>query len=304
MKKTFSVFIFLCAGILHAQDIHFSMPYSSGTNLNPALAGAFRSSKIYFNYQNEWPDISGTNVTTSLNYDRYIPVLGGGIGLSCINSSWSQGACRRFLVNGIYSKRISVSRDLIVCPAIEGSYGQNSLDWKQMNTGSGIVYTQNKQVVSYPDFSTGILGYTRHWNMGVSFSHITQPEEGFGTNRLPMRFVAHGSIDLLCYDTVRTVILAPSVLFVSQDDYKMLRIGLAFQYGRLAVGIAGSSNNQVVGSLGYRTGRIRLGYSYDVHISKLGIIAAGSHEITFSFAFRFRARRACFRANWFSTASF
>src|SRR3974390_955108 len=68
-----------------AQDPHFTQFYANPIYLNPAFAGSHRCPRVVFNYRNQWPNITGTFVTTSFSYDMRVEALSGGLGFHFLN---------------------------------------------------------------------------------------------------------------------------------------------------------------------------------------------------------------------------
>ena len=95
MKKCYSfLMLAICLLALNtakAQDPQFTQFYANPLYLNPALAGSNICPRICINYRNQWPGISGTYVTTSASFDRYIFGIKSGIGVLVTNDAAGQG---------------------------------------------------------------------------------------------------------------------------------------------------------------------------------------------------------------------
>lgn len=78
MKKVLLFAVGIClAGLVSAQDIHFSQFYMSPLNLNPALTGVMNCNmRVVGNYRNQYASILKSNAfnTYSVSYDQKIPV--------------------------------------------------------------------------------------------------------------------------------------------------------------------------------------------------------------------------------------
>jgi type IX secretion system PorP/SprF family membrane protein len=65
------------AGLISAQDIHFSQFYMSPLNLNPAMTGVMNcNNRLIVNYRNQWAGVLGADAynTFSASYDQKITV--------------------------------------------------------------------------------------------------------------------------------------------------------------------------------------------------------------------------------------
>src|SRR3989337_2005993 len=97
MLKRFAIalcevgFLFLFSEKSSAQDPHFTQFYANPLYLNPAFAGSHKCPRIIFNYRNQWPNISGTFVSTSFSYDMRVEAVSGGLGIHFLNDRAGQG---------------------------------------------------------------------------------------------------------------------------------------------------------------------------------------------------------------------
>ena len=79
-----------------------------------------------------------------------------------------------------------------------------TLDWGDLKFGDmidpqyGFIYPTNEDInnnpttVSFPDFSFGMLGYSKNFFAGFSAHHLTQPNQGFiSESELPTKLTAH-----------------------------------------------------------------------------------------------------------------
>jgi hypothetical protein len=100
--------------------------------------------------------------------------------------------------------------------------------------------------------------------------------------------------------------LSPNLLYLHQQDINQMNIGMYLGRGPLVGGLwyrtSVGKGEKVLGSdaiiilLGIQQGLLRIGYSYDVTVSKLANASAGSHEISLGFQFECRPKKKKFRA--------
>lgn len=169
-KIKYSWISFLCLELLYlscnAQDPQFTQFYANPIYLNPAFAGSNYCPRICLNYRNQWPNLSGTYVTYSMSYDRYIKALAGGIGVLVTTDDQARGTLKTTTASFIYSYNIRVSRTLSINAALQATYFQKTLDRTKLSFGDmidprrGFVWNTNEIVPSQTkrnaDFSAGI----------------------------------------------------------------------------------------------------------------------------------------------------
>ena len=292
---------------IFAQDPEFTQFYSNPLYLNPALAGTARCPRVCLNYRNQWPGISGTYVTYSASYDQHIYAIGGGLGLLITNDKAGQGTLTTTNVSGIYSYQLPLTREFSMKFGVQATYFQKSIDWSKLTFGDmiderrGFVYNTNEEQKlsskSNVDFSAGILGYSSRYFFGFAAHHLTQPDEGLlgGPSKLPMKLTGHAGATLPIGDKGSATFISPNVLFQKQQNFQQLNLGLYFTKGSMVAGLWYRNQDSFIAVVGFQQHFFKVGYSYDVTISKLTNTTAGSHELSFSIQFECRQVKKNYR---------
>ncbi len=297
MKKLYAIILLLqhvlTYNYVKAQDPQFTQFYANPLYLNPALAGANICPRVCINYRNEWPGISGTYVTTSASFDRYIYGIKSGVGVLVTNDVAGQGTLRTTNVSGIYSYQLPVTREFSINFGLKATYGQKSVDWSKLTFGDmiedkhGFIYTTNEMPgrlkKSFVDFSAGIVGFSKRYFAGFAVDHLAQPDEGLiYTSKLPVKFTGHAGA---VFKLGEEASISPNILYQKQQDFQQLNLGLYVTKGALVGGLWYRNNDSFILLLGVQHGVFKLGYSYDVTISKLTNVTAGSHELSVGLQF-------------------
>lgn len=291
---------------LFAQDPEFTQFYANPLYLNPALAGTARCPRVNLNYRNQWPGISGTYVTYSASYDQHVDVIAGGLGLLVTNDNAGQGTLRTTNVSGMYSYLLNVSREFSLKFGAQATFFQKSIDWNKLTFGDmidarrGFVYNTNEipglNSKSGVDFSAGILGYSKRYFFGFAAHHLTQPDEGLlGPSKLPMKITGHAGAALPVGGKGSQTIISPNVLYQKQQDFQQLNLGLYVTKGSVVAGLWYRNQDAFIAVIGFQQHFFKIGYSYDVTISKLTNATAGSHELSFSLQFECKPKKKKFR---------
>ena len=309
MKKLLLVLIFGMITVLSmAQDPEFSQFYAAPLYLNPAFAGSVRCPRITMNYRNQWPAILGQFTTYDVEYDQYISSLNGGIGIMAWKDNAGSGTISTTNFSGIYSYQMNLSRDFTVNAGFQAAYMQKNLDWSKLTFGDqidpryGFIYTTQevapKGQSSFLDLSAGLLGYTNEFYGGISVDHLTQPNEGFisGSTPLPMKFTGHFGAMIPMDDSRRnTSYISPNILFVQQQDFQQINLGLYISRGPLVGGLWYRFGDAIIALIGVSTNGLKIGYSYDITVNKLSNATGGAHEISLSYQFECHPHKRRFR---------
>lgn len=291
-------------------DPHFSQFYANPLYLNPAFAGSNICPRVILNYRNQWPSIPGF-VTYNASYDQYFDAIHGGLGLLVNNDNEGSGTISTTTVNALYAYNLDVTQKFSIKAGFEASYFWNKLDWNKLTFGDqisptyGFIYSTqerppDKLSKSSVDFSAGILGYSEKYYFGFAADHLTEPNVGFySTSNYPRKYTGHAGciIALESNDNGTTRVtqpstLSPNVLYMKQQDFEEINYGIYFNkypfvggvWYRQSIGV-NPMGDAVIVLVGLQTGVIKLGYSYDITVSKLTLAAGGAHEISFAFHF-------------------
>lgn len=291
---------------LFAQDPEFTQFYANPLYLNPALAGTARCPRVNLNYRNQWPGIQGTYVTYSASYDQHFDAIGGGVGLLVINDKAGQGTLTTTNVSGIYSYLLNVTREFSLKFGMQATFFQKSIDWSKLTFGDmiderrGFVYNTNEvqklSSRSGVDFSAGVFGYSKRYFFGFAANHLTQPDEGLlGRSTLPMKLTAHAGAMLPIGDKSSQTFISPNILFQQQQNFQQLNLGMYVMKGSIVGGLWYRNQDSFIAVIGFQQHFFKIGYSYDVTVSKLTSATAGSHEISFSLQFECKPKKKKFR---------
>jgi len=305
-----AVSLLFFANIATAQDPIFTQFYANPLYLNPAFAGTDYCPRVSLNYRNQWPGISGSFITTSASYDQHVDALNGGIGLLVWNDRAGEGTLTTTNVSGIYSYEIPVTRKFSVRAGVQVTWAQKSLNWSKLTFGDqihsrrGFIFNtqeiQRDQTANYVDFSAGLIGFSEKYFGGISVNHLTEPNESVvqGTSPLPRKYTVHGGINIpLRSGNVRApkTFISPNIIIQLQGKALQTNLGMYVSRGPLIAGLWYRVNESIIALLGFQTGIMKFGYSYDITVSKLTNTTAGSHEISLGFQFNCKPKRRSFR---------
>ncbi|MEK6615432.1 MAG: PorP/SprF family type IX secretion system membrane protein, partial [Bacteroidota bacterium] len=234
---------------IKAQDPHFTQFYANPIYLNPAFAGSHRCPRVIFNYRNQWPNIPGTFVTTSFSYDKRVEAVSGGLGIHFLNDRAGLGTMNLTRFSLIYAYQLTITREFSMAFGLQATYSQKKLDWSKLTFGDmidpkyGFIYntleTKNVEVVSYPDFSAGMLGFSKRFYAGFAAFHLTEPEEAFLTSKspLPMKFTGHAGAVIPLDGRYGKTHISPNIIYQQQRDFRELNVGLYLTKGPITGGL-------------------------------------------------------------------
>ena len=304
--------VFILIGLkAKAQDPEFSQFYANPLYLNPAYAGSTECGRLGLNYRNQYPSLSNAYVTYNLSYDQNLPDINSGFGVLVMNDAQGDGGLVRTSASLFYSYNLQVTSEMFLRFGIRAGYYQEKLNWdkfifaSQINPTTGNIDPNSGESppesnnISTVDFSTGIiLSNLDEYFIGIAVDHLTQPNLTFYDNddsKLPMKFTVNGGLVInatqggLGYGRIDDILIQPNILYMQQDQFHQLNVGLYVNKHPIVVGAWFRHNfenpDAVVALIGLTFDNIKVGYSYDFTVSQVGGQAGGAHEISFSWSF-------------------
>ena len=151
------------------------------------------------------------------------------------------------------------------------------------------------------DASAGVVGFSKHFFFGFAAHHLNMPNESMivGESKLPMRFTAHAGakIDLGSQSKYNNkTSIMPNIIYQYQNGFQELALGTYIRYGVFTAGAWYRNRDAFILSIGISTERFKLGYSYDVTVSKLNNgVSGGSHEVSMGIMLNCKDKPPTFR---------
>jgi len=296
-----------------AQDLIFSQYYNSPLHLNPAFAGTTSYPQFTANYRLQWPSYNKVYETYAVTADQAIGNLNSGFGFIAISDSQGDGTIKATKFAGIYSYRARFKEDWQIKFGLEVGYHQNRLDWDKLIFSDQIdpfLGPFNSMGVPFPssevqpqslrngflDVNLGMLLYNPKFYVGLSLDHVNSPYAGFTESSrsntaesLPVMYTLNAGFQIVLEKDNKgnpSTFISPNALFAHQSGFTQINAGAYMQIRQLFGGVwfrhTLSNVDAVIFSMGVDLNNIKIGYSFDLTVSSLGLETGGSHEIGIS----------------------
>ena len=304
MKKAF---LFLLLTVIFSrsfgQDAEYSQFYANPLFLNPAFTGTSEAPRLAVNYRNQWPQKGSTYINYSVSYDQFLQKMKGGLGFQFQNNKELNGLVETSSAYLFYSHHMKVNERLFFDAGLQAGMAYKKLDYNRLifpdmidqltgeNYPGQMEQPENSSLV-YPDFGIGAMGQYDSYFFGASLMHLTQPGESVFTGdqrgKLPMKITVHAGArthklhrGLLSKEFT----VSPNIIYQKQGAFQQINLGIYLLEKSLAGGIWYRQNltmqpDAVIVMLGIMRQRFKIGYSYDLTLSKLSNYSSGSHEIS------------------------
>ncbi len=310
----FCVFVVVGYQPLRAQAVELSQYWSAPLHVNPAMAGISYGPRVSANYRNQWPSLgdgfNGGFVTYMVGVDGYIPKAHSGIGILYTGDYIANGLLSSNKMTLSYALQIKLSKKVGMRIGIEGAFIQQHLKWNELQfydmidpyTGFYNNVTQlnptnepspGRTTTYRGDAGAGVLFFSDKLYGGFSIRNLLMPGTSFfdkSSESMPFRMVAHlGSHFNIKHErnSRYNIFVSPNVLVANQGRSIQVNAGLMAGVSVVYFGswfrYAYNNPDALILLLGFRKGKFRLGYSYDITISKLSGRTGGSHELSLVF---------------------
>ena len=319
MNRRYAILIVAVVSMLttKGQDPQFSQFYATPTYMSPAFAGTSLQSRFGMAYRNQWPSIPGAFVTYNFAFDHYMKNLNSGIGILATHDKAGSGGLRYTSVSAQYAYEIELKRKTFIRPALQVGYVSHAVDYTKLVFGdqllngseTGSLDAYQGQGISYMDAAAGILYFTPNYWLGASVHHLNEPNQSllFAEANLPRKLSVHGGYR----HRIKTALIKEKGQFIvaafnyrAQDKFDQLDLGAYYEMEPFSVGLwyrglpliksyepTYGNNDAVAISFGYEVNDLRIGYSYDLTISKLVSNTGGAHELTLVYEIADRRRK-------------
>lgn len=296
----------LLSTLLKAQDPQFTQFYAAPMYLNPAFTGVTYEHRFVVNYRNQWPGIKKTYQTYMASYDYNMSEINSGIGITAMQDRAGTAGLTHTQFGVNYAYHFKVNKFAEIRLGANLNYNMKRLDFSklkfndQISTGSGTsLEAANYEQLNFMDFAAGaLLNSTGYW-LGLSAKHLTQPNSSLTGDRvpLPLNLSLHGGYRFIMEQKTKELkrYISPAFNYRHEQKYDQLDIGIYYYHLPLNVGLwyrglpfkkyaaTYSSREAIAVLIGFDLAEynLRVGYSYDITVSKLGMSnSMGAHEIS------------------------
>ena len=290
-----------------AQDVQFSQLFADRLYLNPAYAGAQYCPRISLSYRNQWVGIQFPFQTYSVSYAQYSETLKGGIAVRLMSDNQAD-VFQQFNADVIYAHHVKFNTAGILSFAFEVSLFQRSVNTDELvfadmiDPRYGVIYSNTENIdiqpLLTPDFSVGVLYNYKYYFAGINISHIPQNIVQNHNVYLPVKVLAHAgaAIPFRGNDPRNPVfVIEPNIIYINQQAFNMLYYGMYFDVSNVSMGAFFRQDlkmhfDALVLSLHMDIKHLKIGYSYDVTLSRLFKHSWGTHELSLVYLFNCRKK--------------
>jgi type IX secretion system PorP/SprF family membrane protein len=296
---------------VNAQDMHFTQYNAAPTSINPGYAGATGQARAVTLYRAQWASLPQAYTGFHFAYDRPTFNHNGGLGILISHEEAGAGALRSSRVALQYAYEFKLGPRTFVRPALQAGIvsravnlnGLTFMDQLLRNDAATTLEQGLGTGKQYMDVGTGVLIVSHKSWLGFSADHLNTPNHSISheyAEKLNMKFSVHGGgrIGLGHGPKARnTKDIVFAFNYTNQGLFDQLDLGTYYDLNIMTIGVwyrgipilqqAADESldiDAVSFIFGFGNKLWRMGYSYDLTLSKLGIATSGgSHEISLKY---------------------
>lgn len=306
--KVYVLLLMIVSFVGKSQDNHYSQFYANKIYLNPAFAGTDVCPRVILGFRDQWPGLSGEYVSYTASYDQSINGLGFGVLFN--GDDAGRGVLKTNNISTIISPKVRISQYLTLSVALEAGIIQKRLDHSTLTypsqfTQNGMIQGAPQEILEdksrlSPDFSSGLLLYSKHVYAGYSIHHMFTPNISLLNSVEPLyrRHTGHIGVNILLPEKNpqkrRKGLgpkLSPQIIYQQQGPAYELNLGMYYSKNNFTTGLYYRNDDALVLLFGANTKKFSFGFSYDVTVSKLANNTLGAFELSTAYKFKCRQRR-------------
>lgn len=282
------------------QDPQFTQYMFNPSSFNPAAAGEMDAWVSTLNVRNQWVNLPGAPI--SQIFTSHIPIykISSGAGLSVMNDIAGQQRNTGLTAMYAFHKRFRTST---LSMGVSGGFVQQQLNGGKLITPTGnyegivdhndpnLPVTTKTELL--PDAAAGLYFFGKNLKIGASATHLLLPlQASKETAETDVQYNPNAYVYVgYDIDVTDRLIITPSVLYKTDLKASIVDINTIFTFNQnilAGASFRGYANSRydaaaLIAGLNV-TDNWRISYSYDITLSELNSVSAGSHEVVLRYS--------------------
>ncbi len=273
--------------MLAQNDAQTSMYWATPTLYNPATAGSDSALHVTAFDRMQWVGVEGAPQTFFVSVDAPFRLFRKrlGAGISVLNDQAGLFKTTYVNVQFDYSMHLLGGR---LALGLQPGFVNQSFSGGDVSIPSGDAWDPRDTSIPSSDVSgkgfdlgLGIYFERGYWYGGLSAQHLNATEielADYAYSQLETTYYFHAGGNIPVKRTL--FVLQPSVLVKTTFQFTQCDFSFRVRWNdKFFGGVSYRPADAVVVMVGADIGSVRLGYAYDIGISRFGMASGGSHEI-------------------------
>ncbi len=285
LLKLFAICMFSAASVHAQQDPMVSQYMFNGLYLNPAYAGSHDYWSSTLTFRNQWVGLEGAPETAIAAVDGPISAKNMGLGLILLHDKIGVTRQNTAILN--YAYQLKLNKNSKLAFGINAGFSQFNARLTDLTVwDQDQVFDSDITSKVIPRLGVGAYYFGKKHYVGISIPTLFayQKDLNFNFDLSRASFLRRHYLLTAGYvfDVAKNLKLKPSVLFKYVENTPLevdFNLSAVYQ-NKFWLGTSFRTYDAVAVILEYQTNSFfRVGYSYDITVSKLRKYSNGSHEI-------------------------
>ncbi len=280
-------------GLKAQQDAMYTQYMENLSTINPAYAGCKDMLSMMVISRNQWVTLPNAPITRTLTMHSPVKQTNMGLGLSFLSDQ--VGPVKQTGLYFDYSYKLYFSNRRNLSLGLKGgvNFYDAGLSGLETNESGDPVFASDINRRFLPNLGIGTFFHTDRYYLGLSIPKLienTINKEGVSSLGISREKIHIFFMAGYVFDVNRIVKFKPSILtkYVRNAPVSFDLNGMFLFYDKLWLGAMCRLGDSFGGLLQLQvTSQMKIGYSYDLTISRLGAFNNGTHEIMVSYDFSY-----------------
>lgn len=263
----------------NSKDIYYHTPGMQSLDVNFGSVGSLLTPRLQTITRAQWTGRDNQQFSNQLSFDTYVKSIRGGIGVQLNHVYYGGGAYQIGQFALMYSPKITVSKNVVLEPAIRFKMGNKTLRNQKMIPGqlveldrqnarmyNGENIQSKTQELWYKDIGFALMTNTKWFSAGVQIDNVGRHYNNvYNSNGENDRQGYHFTTTVGTDYVSRTKIFSfsPYIMYQKVENLSEIWGGSIFRYKKLTMGGGFSSHGDYAGSIGIKTNRLMITYAID-----------------------------------------
>jgi hypothetical protein len=266
-------------GLTNSKDIYYHTPGMQTLDVNFGTVGSLLQPRLQTVSRAQWTGHGNQQVANQISFDTYVKDIRGGIGVQLNHVYYGKGAYQVGQFALIYSPKFSLSKNVVIEPAIRFKMGNKrvfnqklvpgqmvEIDRRNEGLYSSEVVNSSTQDLWYKDVGFALMSNTKWFSAGVQIDNIGKHYSNVFENSDKNDYAGRHITATIGTDYVsrsKLFSFSPYIMYQKMENLSEIWGGSNFRYKNFILGGGISSLGDYAGSIGLKSKRLMITYGID-----------------------------------------
>jgi hypothetical protein len=265
--------------LTNSKDIYYHTPGMQALDVNFGSVGSLLVPRIQSLSRAQWTGHGNQQIYNQISFDTYVREIRGGIGVQLNHVHYGNGAYQVGQFALMYSPKFSVTKNVVLEPAIRFKMGNKRLSNQKMVPGQLVELDRQNELIYeneslntstqnlwYKDVGFALMSNTKWFSAGIQIDnigrHYSKVFESSDENDYAERHIT-ATLGTDYVSRTKLFSFSPYIMYQKMENLSEIWGGSIFRYKKFIFGGGISSLGDYAGSIGIKTNRLMITYAVD-----------------------------------------